>query len=65
MLDHIFSYLFTGLIVAAIYDIWIDPKLGINLTVRQRVFLSIIMTIGWLPIILYSIFLAIRGKDLR
>lgn len=65
MLDHIFSYLFTGLIVAAIYDIWIDPKLGINLTVRQRVFLAIIMTIGWLPIILYSMFLAISGKDLR
>lgn len=65
MVDHIFSYLFTGLIVAAIYDIWIDPKLGINLTVRQRFLMAIIMTVGWLPLILYSMYLAISGKDLK
>ena len=65
MIDHIFSYLFTGLIVAAVYDIWIDPKLGIKLTVKQRIILSIIMTVGWLPILGYSIYLSITGKDLK
>lgn len=65
MVDHIFSYLFTGLIVAAIYDIWIDPKLDLNLTITQRVYLAIIMTVGWLPLILYSVYLSIFGKDLK
>lgn len=65
MINHIFSYLFTGLIVAAVYDIWIDPKLGINLTVKQRIMMSIIMTVGWLPILGYSIYLSITGKDLK
>lgn len=63
MVDHIFSYLFTGLIIAAIYDIWIDPKLGLNLTIKQRIQLALIMIVGWLPIICYSIYLSIFGKD--
>lgn len=65
MIDHIFSYLFTGLIVAAAYDIWIYPKHGINLTVKERIMMSIIMIVGWLPIFGYSIYLSITGKDLK
>jgi len=59
MREYITNYLLLGIIVAAIYDLWIDPMLGVRLKTKERVILGAIMTVFWLPIVTYTFTVAV------
>jgi len=65
-MDSIFSYLITGLIIAAYVDLHVipnNPRLRLLVTsVSDRIFVSVMLTLFWLPYVIISFLGGINGK---